>query len=254
MTVPATVLLVVGLLLAPEETRSSNPHFAEAETAFREQRWIDAAAAFAAAYELDPRPEYLYAQAQAERMGGECERAITTYRRFLAADPPDQAAKDARANMSKCAAVLPALEASPGPPAEAAVEPPPAIVDDPSNPTEPSPVVDGPSWYRDPWGGVLTWTGVALGGAGGALLGEAHRRRDRAENSPDEQVYRDTMRGAPLMSRLGIGLLSAGGALLVSGIIRYATVGRSRGPRRTAGALHPSAHLRSSSVGFTLRW
>jgi tetratricopeptide (TPR) repeat protein len=266
MTAPSAILVLAGVLLVPDGDRANNPHFTAAETAFREQRWIDAAEAFARAHELDPLPEYLYAQAQAERMGGRCEHAIVTYRRFLAEDPPAQAAADAEANLHKCEA----QGSSPAPSDDAARRV--ALEPHPNEPTVGSPdqpaasprehIPDGPpAWYRDPWGGVTTWTGLAAGVGGAVLLGESHRRRRRSQSADTEQSYRDALDGAPMMSRIGLGLLVAGGALLVTGIIRYATVGRPRKHTRTRTGLfdrgNSTARFAPSQrpgVTFVLRW
>jgi hypothetical protein len=260
MTSAIAALLLVGVMLAPGAERSGNRHFVAAEAAFRAERWSEAADEFAAAHALDPRPEYLYAQAQAERMGGWCDRAVTTYERFLAEDPPDLAANDARANIRKCEAELAAQPT----PASTEVSPPPSPTaetsDDDLQPSTPTPADDVPAWYRDPWGGVLTWTGVALAGTGAALLGEAHRRQRRSQSAQSEQAYRDTLGGAPLLSRVGIGLLAAGGVALVTGIIRYATVGKPRARNRAtkrARAFTPLASVgvgQRSTVGFAVRW
>jgi hypothetical protein len=71
---------------------------------------------------------------------------------------------------------------------------------------------------------VATVVGVAAAATGGALLGVAHDRERDAGRADHEQQYRDAIAGAPVMSRAGIGLLSAGAALLVAGIVRWSWV------------------------------
>ena len=85
---------------------------------------------------------------------------------------------------------------------------------------------DAPHWARDGLGLGLSVGGLALSGVGAALLGVAHGRKARALDAGSEQGYRDAIDGAPVMSQVGIGVLCAGGAAIVSGVIRYAIVAR----------------------------
>lgn len=210
--------LAVWLALAPagDDVREQNPHFAPARAAFEAKDWDTAAREFEAAYAFDGRLEYLYAQAQAERKGGRCEDAIGTYQRFIDAGPPAEAIADAKDNIAACERARPASPPPPTPPVATAA---PRAIDEP--PPERAPARP---WYRDPWGGVATFGGVAIAAAGGALLGIAHDRERDAARAGDEQVYRDRIAGAPAMSRAGIGLLSAGAALIVAGIVRWSVV------------------------------
>jgi tetratricopeptide (TPR) repeat protein len=228
MTITAAYV-AVWLAIAPaggageQDDREANPHFVEARDAFEAEDWDAAARAFAAAYVVDGRAEYLYAQAQAERRGGRCEDAIATYARFIEAGPPAEAIADARDNIAKCEQERPRA-----PPPQIVVAPPPR---QPSAPPTRETVV-ARRWYRDPWGGIATSAGVACAAAGGALLGVAHERERNAATAVNEQGYRDAISDAPAMSRAGIGLLSAGAALLVTGIVRWSVL--AAGERRRA--------------------
>jgi hypothetical protein len=103
---------------------------------------------------------------------------------------------------------------------------------------------------RDPWGHALTWSGLAVAGVGAGLLVEAHRRRADGERAPDEQAYRDALRGAPVLSRAGIGVLAGGGALLVAGVVRFAVVA-ARG-RDEAGVRQPASASYRPRLGLGL--
>src|SRR5688572_3171688 len=115
-----------------------------AEEAFQAGRYADAAEAFGEAYAEEPDPKFVYAQAQAERLGGDCAHAIEHYDRFLALDPEAGAAEDARTNRERCRQEL--ERRRPPPPPD---PPPPRVVEpvDESAPTRP--------WHRDPLGGAL---------------------------------------------------------------------------------------------------
>ena len=234
-----TLALCLALARAPAPDGSAdNPHFAEAVAAWKERRWPEAADAFARAYELDPRPQYVFARAQALRFAGQCEQAILHYREFIALAPPQAAIDEARGHIATCGgddddATTGATTPSPPPPR---VEPTPAIVDPPVEAPPPR------RWWRDPAGHALGWTGLAIAGVGGGLLGEGLARRQRGARADDEDGYRDARRGGPALLHAGIPLLSIGGALVLASVIRFAVVGSSRTKRdrvrRTARVQH----------------
>lgn len=60
---------------------------AEAQRSAAEQRFGQAIASWDSAYRLDPVPIYLYQRAEAERSAGLLRDALSSYERFLAADP-----------------------------------------------------------------------------------------------------------------------------------------------------------------------
>ncbi|MEM9459558.1 MAG: hypothetical protein AAGF11_35605 [Myxococcota bacterium] len=241
-------LSLAGLLVGPPVADSD---YETGEKAYAQGRYAEAAAAFERAYERQRKPLFLFVWAQAERKAGRCEVALPLYREFLTLDPSEADIEVARGAIEAC-----------GEDPDLVPEPPPApevedkgedqgegegegdsegegegegsgegagggegeqgsIVDQPPERT-PRPVA------RDPWGHALTWSGVVVAGIGAGLLGTAHGRRVAGARAPDEQAYRDALEGAPGLSRAGIGLLAAGGALLVAGIVRFSSVAVSR--------------------------
>jgi tetratricopeptide (TPR) repeat protein len=242
-----TVALCLALVCAPEPAGSDdNPHFATAVAAWKDKRWPEAADAFARAYELDPRPEYVFARAQALRFAGECEPAIAAYREFIDLAPPQAAIDEARGHIATCGGVP---EPAPAP----APEPPPRI--------EPTPVVEPPPpspeppkrWWRDAAGHALTWTGVAIAATGGGLLGEAFARRRRGEQAGTEESYRDARRGGATLWNVGIPLLAAGGALVLGGIIRFVVVAHPPEKRARARRSARERH-RVVPLAFGIAW
>lgn len=216
-----------------------NPHFEAAAAAWKEERWADAAAAFSRAYELEPRPEYVFARAQALRFSGDCAGAIEGYREFIAHDPPEGAVDEAREHIATCGGdpdATPELDPSRGP-----VSPEPIV----AAPTRVSPPAAVPSeasrapresrrWWRDPTGHVLGWTGLSAAAVGTGFLIEGLARRERGERATDEQSYRDARRGGASLLHAGIPLVSLGSALVIGAVIRFVVVARARGPRRHA--------------------
>jgi hypothetical protein len=63
-----------------------------------------AIAEFEAAFALAPRPELLFAEAQAFRLDGDCPRALELYHRFLATHPPPLQVQATQLGLDRCAA------------------------------------------------------------------------------------------------------------------------------------------------------
>src|SRR5512135_754586 len=75
-------------------------HADEGTRWFNVQEYAKAAAEYEQAYLIDARPAYLYAKAQAERLGGDCEKAIRSYNSYLRTNPTDPSL--AQANIDRC--------------------------------------------------------------------------------------------------------------------------------------------------------
>jgi tetratricopeptide (TPR) repeat protein len=89
-------ILVLVAALAPAPVQRSVDQIADAaEAAFNAKNYEEAATGFAEAFARQPHPGYLWAQAQAERFGGNCRDAIDHYRQFIALDPGDAPTRDA---------------------------------------------------------------------------------------------------------------------------------------------------------------
>jgi len=220
------VSLAVIAAMAARAPEPGDP-LERARQAYEDERFGDAARALEEAYAADPAPELLYARAQALRLSGDCPAALELYDAFLASEPPAEAAADAKANRARCA--------------EATAEvPPPTVEEPPAPPDRPSPAR---RWYADPWGGALTGAGVAATVTGAVLLANAHARADRARDSQDDATYLRELGSAPTISRVGIGVVAAGGALLTAGIVRYAVLAHRGRKARTQLGLGPGSAI-----------
>src|SRR5690349_9802171 len=69
---------------------------------YNAQRYAEAAEELQAGYVIDPRPEFLYALGQAQRMGGNCRAAITAYKSFLGTGPSPSQAGAAETHITAC--------------------------------------------------------------------------------------------------------------------------------------------------------
>jgi hypothetical protein len=219
---------VGAIAVAPlEEITDANEAFALAEQHFAAEEYDLAADALARAHAIDPRPEFLYARAQAERLGGDCRSAVPLYEQFLRTQPPETHAEDARVNLAKCAGAL----AAAGEPAEAAPAPAPAPATGPAPADAPPPrPKSSRPWHRDVAGGVLVGTGALTLAVGGGLLGGAHALRERADGANRHSAYDDRITRAIALERAGIALAATGGALTLAGAIRWIVLAR-RQPR-----------------------
>lgn len=189
----------------------------------------EAIASFQRGYEMQPRPEFLYALAQAQRMNGDCRGAVASYRAFLRTTPPERAAAPARQNLARCEELLAAT-----PPPDAVTpevvaphQPPPSL----PSPFAEKPLPPPPPWYRDRAGIALGAVGLAAAGAGAALWGvgeagarslaDASKYGQFAEHGGSADTY-----GHERLA--GIVCVAVGGALVVAAVGRFAVVARRR--------------------------
>jgi tetratricopeptide (TPR) repeat protein len=221
--------LVLGALCA---TASASPVDTLLERGLRNYavgHYPEAIASFQRGYELEPRPEFLYALAQAQRMSGDCRGAVASYRAFLRTTPPERAAIPARQNLARCEELL---AAAPQPEAvtPAPVEPTPSGPSAPSGIEKPLPPPP-PRWYRDRAGIALGVVGLAAAGAGAALwgVGEAGARTLADATQYGQFAAHGSSADAYANERIaGIICVAVGGALVVTSIGRFAAVSRRR--------------------------
>jgi tetratricopeptide (TPR) repeat protein len=102
------VLALLLLVLAP----ASDDPAARAQAAFAAEDYDAVTAALREANTREPKPEYIYGFAQADRLGGRCASALEHYAVYLATDPPQAPAEQARLGIRECRAVLDARDAA----------------------------------------------------------------------------------------------------------------------------------------------
>jgi tetratricopeptide (TPR) repeat protein len=219
-----------------------HPEFVRGGRAFEAQRWDEAARAFEAAYADHPRPELLWAQAQALRFGGRCQEALPLYERFIATDPTDEEITDANTNIAACRELVgeqaEVVPVEPAPPSESVAEPSPSPPPPPASTLQPPDrniaTHVQPRVSRDAWGHGLLWSGVGVAGIGAGLLAAGHAQRVDARGASTELEYQRTFAGAPALGKAGIAVLVTGAALITAGIVRFAVVGARRSNRTMA--------------------
>jgi hypothetical protein len=191
----------------------------------QDQDYAGAVEEFRAALALDPRPEMLYAMAQAERMMGDCATAIDDYRAFLASRPADEFKDYAETNITNCQAELDReaeAKRAPHP------EPPPP---EPA-PLPPPPRPHARPWYRDWLGDALCGAGVIGLAVGGFEWSSGHADAAAVGEATDHQTFVERSMAADsalTRQRIGVGALIAGAALVAAGVTHYLVVQPTEG-------------------------
>jgi hypothetical protein len=172
-----------------------------------------------AGYALEPRRDFLFAEAQAKRLGGDCAGAVGLYQRFLQSGPPAVQASAAQIALGRCAQEL--------------ANRPQVVV------TVPAPPAPLPRWWHDPWGLTLSAGAVVGLGVGVGYLAAALSARGDAGGAPTVSEYGRRWSVAETRLDVAIGALAVGGALAAVGIARFVIVHRRAGTGPVALWLGP---------------
>ncbi len=174
-----------------------------------------------AGYAIDPRREFLFTEAQAKRLAGDCRGAVVLYQRFLTTAPPQVQVDATHIALARCAQELASR--------------PPVVVVAPPAPAAPAPRPAPPRWWRDPWGWSLAAAGVVGLGIGLGAFIAAQTARDDAGDETTLAGYQ--ARWSTAESRRDVALVAAsvGAAALAAAGVRFAIV------RRNARRAEPAA-------------
>jgi hypothetical protein len=180
---------------------------------YQDKDYAGAIRAFDAGYALEPRREFLFANAQAKRLAGDCRGAVPLYQQFLASDPPALQVNAAHIGLGRCAQQL--AERPERPPV--VIAPPPPL---PPPPPRPRP------WYRDPWGAALVGTGAVALGVGAGFMAASFSARADAHATGNQADYDRHWADASARWDVAVAGLVTGGVLVAAGAGRYAWVRR----------------------------
>jgi tetratricopeptide (TPR) repeat protein len=219
--VTRAVVAVACIALAAAAARAEPPtvdHYETGKRLFTAKRYAEALDEFRRALALAPRPEVLYAIAQAQRMVGDCPGAVQTYRAFLAGQPGEPLDEYARANIQRCEADRRSSrgDGDPGP---------------------------DPAWYRDGVGDALAGGGLVAGVIGAVIWRSGRSTADAVANAPDYQTFvqrQSAAASALTEQRVGIAAMVVGGAALVAGVVHYVRHAHPA-PREPALSVAPTA-------------
>src|SRR5580704_425696 len=223
-TLARTSLLAVLLSPAFGHADDGSEHARVATRAYDLQDWATALKEYKAAYSVDPKPEYLWRLAQAQRLSGDCANAIPSYKAYQHTASTSQT--NAAADWIKtCEAELaaqqkPVEQATTGGPTPPPPVPTPAAA---LPPPPPAPAPRNSIWYRDSLGNTLMLLAVGSFVGGAVLLAEANAAAMAATSGTDASwtSNRNTAKTESIVGGVFIGL----GTVLYAGALwRYFTV------------------------------
>jgi tetratricopeptide (TPR) repeat protein len=208
------ITTVVAGLAAPASADgpAAKPHVDAGVKAYTAGDYETASREFEAAFALDPDPNVLYAWAQARRQGGRCAEAVALYQRYLGTGPTEAQIAAARTGISLCDRARPVPDVarvSPSPP-----------------PREP----ERSQWYQDRLGGALTIGGAVVAGVGVTFLFLSKRSESAALGAFARDEFGELLDEATMRRRIGVVGCGVGAALVIGGIVRYATRGERAAP------------------------
>jgi tetratricopeptide (TPR) repeat protein len=179
---------------------------------FQTKDYANAIRAFEDGFALEPRREFLFANAQARRLAGDCRGAVPLYQRFLGMSPPPVQESATHLGLSRCAQQMAAERPAPAP---VIVVPPPL----------PPPLP--PPWTHDRWGALLLGAGVVGLGVGTSFLIASYAALPGADTrfQPDYANARSIAESRHAVAVIG---LTSGVALAAAGVARYAWVRHER--------------------------
>jgi len=177
---------------------------------------------FEEGFALEPRREFLFAEAQAHRLAGNCARAVPLYRRFLETAPSAIQVDATRLGLDRCAKqeAAAATAARTAPPPEPA--PPGGARKPASDPIPPPTRPEQRPWWQDPPGLLAAGVGVATLGVGIGYWIASNRSLDQAgsRETPNVIVYDRLYQTAVDRRAVAIVALATGATALAGGLAR----------------------------------
>jgi tetratricopeptide (TPR) repeat protein len=174
---------------------------------YRAKDYAGAIRTFEEGFAHEQHREFLFGNAQARRLAGDCRGAVPLYQRFLGMSPPAVQESATQIALARCAQQMATTRLElPAPP--------------------PAPPPPPPPWTHDRAGAALLATGVVGLVAGGGFLAAALAARPAANLSYDD--YASARARAETRLTFAIVGFAGGGALVVAGAARYAWVRHQR--------------------------
>jgi hypothetical protein len=224
---------------------AAKSHFDKGMILYNIQDWPASIRELKAAYAAEPKPEYLYTIAQAQRLSGDCAAAILSYRSFERLSTGGSGATAAEGFIHKCEEQIKQEDL-----AKAAAATPTPVVVRPAASPPPAPVTPANgTWYKDPIGDALLVLGVGGAVAGTVFFVQAGSAKSAA-TSGNEGAYASNSSTAKRDSIIGSVGVGAGGVLLAGAIWRYLVVG-ARG-KEEASAPPPAVGFSVEHQGLQL--
>lgn len=271
----AVVAVATSPALAVPKKKAARAEFDKGVEAYTKGDFAGAAEALGKSFSLEADVETLFAWAQTERKLDRCDKAIELYEKLLKMKLPEENKDAVRVQIEECRAILstaktPPLDPKPDPKPDAkpdtkpdsdatdvASDAKPDTVADatgsPPDDTRPPPPSEGssPAWWKNPVGGALVGVGLVGVAVGTVFFIQGKNADADKDNATTYTQYESLASDAESKGRIGVIGLAAGGALILGGVIWYAT--HSGGTKRedvVSGWVAPD----SSGLVVTGRW
>lgn len=163
LTVLAAQLIGIAALASNAVAETPVEQFKRGIELYKAGKYAEAASVLQQAYDAQPKPETLFALAQAQRLSGDCDAAVAKYKQLLAETTELATAKAVQINLALCQPNEPEREPAPEP----TPTPTPTTQPAPAEPPPPKVIV------RDVGSSDRIATGVFAAGVGGVGLGAA---------------------------------------------------------------------------------
>jgi len=234
----ASIAVVAAVLLsapiaraqAQGESKAMDPKahdlLVQGLTHFEAKEYEQAIREFRAGYAVDPRPELLFAIAQAERLSGDCLSAINAYERFLETGPGERQTEAATLAIERCRTALGAAGAKSAPDPEPARQParqpaPAPIVPATAPPAAPDSDSLRTPWYKDKLGAGLLAAGVVTASVGLGYYVASSSDESAANEAATYGEYVDLMDRAEGRRKVAFVGLGVGAGLVTGAVVHY---------------------------------
>jgi tetratricopeptide (TPR) repeat protein len=226
---------MAGSADARPRRRDARAAFDRGVAAYQKGNFEAASESLARSFSIERDVDTLFAWAQSERKLDHCDKAIELYERLLAFNLPTANKTAVEQKLDECRTMIAQQKPAPEPPA-AATQVKPAPADPASEPAEPAARVadrtiapEAPTdrdtsvharaWYTDPVALGFLGAGLAATGIGAGILASAKSLDNDANHAVTYDETVDLNQKAKSRASIGLITTSAGGALLVGGIV-----------------------------------
>jgi tetratricopeptide (TPR) repeat protein len=200
---------------------------------YKAQKYEAAVATLKESYDLDPKPDALFALAQAERLGGRCPEARAHYKKLLEATTEIATAKAVQSNLDLC---------GPEPEKPAPRREPEKPAAPPPTPTPITKTVVREVRHTDKPATLLLAGGMLGLGAGGGLFLASRNSRDDADRALTLDDHNRLLDRADLQRIASFAAAGAGVALIGVAVVRWVIGGEAKSTEPKPGVtLAPSA-------------
>lgn len=232
------IALAPARIAAADDAQAARSLFKKGVEEYKAKKYGDASITLLKSYELDPKPDTLFALAQAERLDGRCPDAREHYKKLLEQTSDMSTAKAVQSNLELCAAPEPVEKPQPS--------------DKPAEPVKPQIVtqtVVRRERTTDTLAVALFSSGaLALGGSAALVLAARNSSADsdRAATLDESNRLYDRSKRERL---LALGVAGVGAALVTGGIVH---VLRGKPAQHTEVAVAPLAG--GAAIALSSRW